>query len=52
MSHGEVKSISRATGLPWNEKVAGSALTTICAFCYAAASSGLAALAIAWNSGM
>src|SRR3569833_2732919 len=42
MAHDVVKSISRASGLPWNEHVDGSAVTvTLLAFC-AAASAGFA----------
>jgi hypothetical protein len=44
MSQAEVKSTSRAIGLPWNEQVFGSALTVICALAWALARSGLAAL--------
>ena len=51
MSHEVLKSISRAIGLPWNEHCAGSAWTITLFFACAAASSGLAALVSAWNSG-
>ena len=51
MSQAEVKSTSRAIGLPWNEQVAGSARTTISERACAAASSGLAVLVSALNSG-
>ena len=43
MSQDLVKSISRATGLPWNEQVAGSAVTVTAALTCARARSGLAA---------
>ena len=52
MSHDDLKSISRAIGLPWKEHSAGSAWTTTLFFACAAASSGLAASVRAWKSGM
>ena len=51
MSQGEVKSTSRAIGLPWKEQVAGSAFTVIFAVAWALARSGLAASVSALNSG-
>ncbi len=43
MSHELVKSISRATGLNWNEQAFGSAVTVTPAVACAVARSGLAA---------
>ncbi|EKD97205.1 MAG: hypothetical protein ACD_23C01016G0001 [uncultured bacterium] len=51
MSHELRKSISRATGLPWNEHDAGSAVTTTPAEAWARARSGLAASVSALKTG-
>ena len=51
MAHPELKSTSRATGLPRNEQVLRWALTKICEVACARASSGLAASISALKSG-